>query len=160
VNFMMVEVYVVGLSMDPQTNQFVVLLKEKKEGKRILPIWIGPFEANAIAVAIEKIDIGRPLTHDLIKNILEVLNVKVDKVFIHSLKENTFYATIYLISNDKVFEIDSRPSDAMALALRTDSPIFVDSQILENAGFIEEYSAEEELTKLLQELNPEEFKKQ
>ncbi len=156
----MVEVYVVGLSMDPQTNQFVVLLKEKKEGKRILPIWIGPFEANAIAVAIEKIDIGRPLTHDLIKNILEVLNVKVDKVFIHSLKENTFYATIYLISNDKVFEIDSRPSDAMALALRTDSPIFVDSQILENAGFIEEYSAEEELTKLLQELNPEEFKKQ
>ncbi|HOJ92043.1 MAG TPA: bifunctional nuclease family protein [Dictyoglomaceae bacterium] len=157
---MMVEVYVVGLSMDPQTNQFVVLLKEKKEGKRILPIWIGPFEANAIAVAIEKIDIGRPLTHDLIKNILEVLNVKVDKVFIHSLKENTFYATIYLISNDKVFEIDSRPSDAMALALRTDSPIFVDSQILENAGFIEEYSAEEELTKLLQELNPEEFKKQ
>ncbi|HOP94746.1 MAG: bifunctional nuclease family protein [Dictyoglomaceae bacterium] len=157
---MMVEVYVVGLSMDPQTNQFVVLLKEKKEGKRILPIWIGPFEANAIAVAIEKIDIGRPLTHDLIKNILEVLNVKVDKVFIHSLKENTFYATIYLISNDKVFEIDSRPSDAMALALRTDSPIFVDSQILENAGFVEEYSAEEELTKLLQELNPEEFKKQ
>jgi len=156
----MVEVYVVGLSMDPQTNQFVVLLKEKKEGKRILPIWIGPFEANAIAVAIEKIDIGRPLTHDLIKNILEVLNVKVDKVFIHSLKENTFYATIYLISNDKVFEIDSRPSDAMALALRTDSPIFVDSQILENAGFVEEYSAEEELTKLLQELNPEEFKKQ
>ncbi len=156
---MMVEVYIVGLSLDPQTNQFVVILREK-EGKRFLPIWIGPFEANAIAIALEKIDIGRPLTHDLIKNILDTLKVKVEKVFIHSLKENTFYANIYLNLDGKVLEIDSRPSDAMALALRTSSPIFVDSKILEEAGFVEEYSAEEELTKLLQSLNPDEFKKQ
>lgn len=158
---MMVEVYIAGLSLDPQTNQFVVLLREKPEGKRFLPIWIGPFEANAIAIALEKIDIGRPLTHDLMKNILDTLNVRVEKIFIHTLKENTFYATIYLsIDDNKVLEIDSRPSDAMALALRTGSPIFVDSKILEEAGFIEEYSAEEELTKLLQDLNPDEFKKQ
>lgn len=156
---MMVEVYIVGLSLDPQTNQFVVILREK-EGKRFLPIWVGPFEANAIAIALEKIDIGRPLTHDLIKNILDTLKVKVEKVFIHSLKENTFYANIYLNLDGKVLEIDSRPSDAMALALRTSSPIFVDSKILEEAGFVEEYSAEEELTKLLQSLNPDEFKKQ
>lgn len=156
---MMVEVYIVGLSLDPQTNQFVVILREK-EGKRFLPIWIGPFEANAIAIALEKINIGRPLTHDLIKNILDTLKVKVEKVFIHSLKENTFYANIYLNLDGKVLEIDSRPSDAMALALRTSSPIFVDSKILEEAGFVEEYSAEEELTKLLQSLNPDEFKKQ
>lgn len=157
---MMVEVYIAGLSLDPQTNQFVVLLREKPEGKRFLPIWIGPFEANAIAIALEKIDIGRPLTHDLMKNILDSLNVRVEKIFIHTLKENTFYATIYLSIDNKILEIDSRPSDAMALALRTGSPIFVDSKILEEAGFIEEYSAEEELTKLLQDLNPDEFKKQ
>lgn len=157
---MMVEVYIAGLSLDPQTNQFVVLLREKPEGKRFLPIWIGPFEANAIAIALEKIDIGRPLTHDLMKNILDTLNVRVEKIFIHTLKENTFYATIYLNTDNKILEIDSRPSDAMALALRTGSPIFVDSKILEEAGFIEEYSAEEELTKLLQDLNPDEFKKQ
>jgi len=157
---MMVEVYIAGLSLDPQTNQFIVLLREKPEGKRFLPIWIGPFEANAIAIALEKIDIGRPLTHDLLKNIIESLNTKVDKVYIHSLKENTFYATIFLNINDKILEIDSRPSDAMALALRTQSPIYVDSQILEEAGFVEEYNAEEELTKLLRDLNPEEFKKQ
>jgi len=157
---MMVEVYIAGLSLDPQTNQFVVLLREKPEGKRFLPIWIGPFEANAIAIALEKIDIGRPLTHDLMKNILDSLNVRVEKIFINTLKENTFYATIYLSIDNKILEIDSRPSDAMALALRTGSPIFVDSKILEEAGFIEEYSAEEELTKLLQDLNPDEFKKQ
>ncbi|ACI19228.1 bifunctional nuclease family protein [Dictyoglomus thermophilum] len=157
---MMVEVYIAGLSLDPQTNQFVVILREKNEGKRFLPIWIGPFEANAIAIALEKIDIGRPLTHDLMKNIIEALDAKVEKVFIHSLKENTFYATIYLNVEDKTLEIDSRPSDAMALALRTNSPIYVDSKLIEEAGFIEEYSAEEELTKLLQNLNPDEFKKQ
>ncbi|TYT22900.1 bifunctional nuclease family protein [Dictyoglomus thermophilum] len=157
---MMVEVYIAGLSLDPQTNQFVVILREKNEGKRFLPIWIGSFEANAIAIALEKIDIGRPLTHDLMKNIIEALDAKVEKVFIHSLKENTFYATIYLNVEDKTLEIDSRPSDAMALALRTNSPIYVDSKLIEEAGFIEEYSAEEELTKLLQNLNPDEFKKQ
>ncbi|MGC9001742.1 MAG: bifunctional nuclease family protein [Dictyoglomus sp.] len=157
---MMVEVYVAGLSLDPQTNQFVVILREKSEGKRFLPIWIGPFEANAIAIALEKIDIGRPLTHDLMKNIIEALDAKVEKVFIHSLKENTFYATIYINIDDKTLEVDSRPSDAVALALRTNSPIYVDSKLIEEAGFVEEYSAEEELTKLLQDLNPDEFKKQ
>ncbi len=157
---MILEAFILSLNLDPQTNQFVVVLKEKKEGKKLLPIWIGPFEANAIAIALEKITTPRPLTHDLIKNILENLNIKVQKILIHSLKEGTFYATIFLEDGDRVIEIDSRPSDAMALALRTQSPIFVESQVFDEAGIIEEYASDEELEKYLQNINPEEFKKQ
>ncbi|MCS7202193.1 MAG: bifunctional nuclease family protein [Dictyoglomus sp.] len=157
---MMLEAYILSLNLDPQTNQFVVVLKEKKEGKKLLPIWIGPFEANAIAIALEKVSTPRPLTHDLIKNILDNLKIKVQKILIHSLKEGTFYATIFLEDGDKVIEIDSRPSDAMALALRTQSPIYVESQVFDEAGIIEEYASDEELEKFLQNINPEEFKKQ
>ncbi|MEN2984704.1 MAG: bifunctional nuclease family protein [Dictyoglomaceae bacterium] len=157
---MMLEAYILSLNLDPQTNQFVVVLKEKREGKKLLPIWIGPFEANAIAIALEKISTPRPLTHDLIKNILDNLKIKVQKILIHSLKEGTFYATIFLEDGDKIIEIDSRPSDAMALALRTQSPIYVESQVFDEAGIIEEYASDEELEKFLQNINPEEFKKQ
>lgn len=157
---MMLEAYILSLNLDPQTNQFVVVLKEKREGKKLLPIWIGPFEANAIAIALEKISTPRPLTHDLIKNILDNLQIKVQKILIHSLKEGTFYATIFLEDGDKVIEIDSRPSDAMALALRTQSPIYVESQVFDEAGIVEEYASDEELEKYLQNINPEEFKKQ
>jgi bifunctional DNase/RNase len=157
---MMLEVYISSLNLDPQTNQFVVILKEKKENKRFLPIWIGPFEANAIALALEKVETPRPLTHDLMKNILETLHIKVQKILIHSIKEGTFYATIFLENGDKVIEIDSRPSDAMALALRTQSPIFVESQVFDEAGIVEEYVSDEALEKLLEEINPDEFKKQ
>ncbi len=157
---MIFEAFILSLNLDPQTNQFVVVLKEKKDGKKLLPIWIGPFEANAIAIALEKIATPRPLTHDLIRNILENLNIKVQKILIHSLKEGTFYATIFLEDGDRVIEIDSRPSDAMALALRTQSPIFVESQVFDEAGIVEEYASDEELEKYLQDINPEEFKKQ
>ncbi|MGB9856605.1 MAG: bifunctional nuclease family protein [Dictyoglomaceae bacterium] len=157
---MMLEAYILSLNLDPQTNQFVVILKEKKEGKKLLPIWIGPFEANAIALALEKVETPRPLTHDLIKNILDNLHIKVQKILIHTLKEGTFYATIFLENGDKIIEIDSRPSDAMAIALRTQSPIYVESQVFDEAGIVEEYVSEEELEKYLQSINPEEFKKQ
>lgn len=157
---MIFEAFILSLNLDPQTNQFVVVLKEKKDGKKLLPIWIGPFEANAIAIALEKVTTPRPLTHDLIKNILENLNIKVQKILIHSLKEGTFYATIFLEDGDRVIEIDSRPSDAMALALRTQSPIFIESQVFDEAGIVEEYASDEELEKYLQNINPEEFKKQ
>ncbi|MCX7845293.1 MAG: DUF151 domain-containing protein [Dictyoglomaceae bacterium] len=157
---MMLEAYILSLNLDPQTNQFVVVLKEKREGRKLLPIWIGPFEANAIAIALEKISTPRPLTHDLIKNILDNLRIKVQKILIHSLKEGTFYATIFLEDGDKIIEIDSRPSDAMALAIRTQSPIFVESQVFDEAGIVEEYASDEELEKFLQNINPEEFKKQ
>jgi len=157
---MMLEAYISGLNLDPQTNQFVVILKEKKEGKKLLPIWIGPFEANSIALALENVVTPRPLTHDLIKNILDNLNIKVQKIVIHSLIEGTFYATIFLENGDKVIEIDSRPSDAMAIALRTKSPIYVESKVFDEAGIIEEYSSDEELEKFLEDINPDEFKKQ
>lgn len=157
---MMLEAFILSLNLDPQTNQFVVILKEKKDGKRLLPIWIGPFEANAIAIALEKVETPRPLTHDLIKNILDNLHIKVEKILIHSLKEGTFYATIFLENGKEILEIDSRPSDAMAIALRTQSPIFVESQVFDEAGIVEEYASDEELEKYLQSINPEEFKKQ
>lgn len=118
-----------GLVMDPINNSPIIILQEISSDT-LLPIWVGIFEANAIALQIEKIDPPRPMTHDLIKSILTHLNAEVEKIVVTELRESTFYALIYLNVDGKTITVDSRPSDAIAVALRTDSPIFVSEEVI------------------------------
>src|SRR5271154_495504 len=129
---MEIEVKIRGLMMDPVTNMPVVVLKEA-QGTAILPIWVGIYEANAIALEIEKVQTPRPMTHDLLKNVLLGLNVRVQKIVVNDLKEDTFYALIWVERDGQMMTIDSRPSDALALALRMDCPIFVDEEVLKSS---------------------------
>jgi bifunctional DNase/RNase len=153
------EVKIRGLMMDPVTNMPVVVLKETS-GSAILPIWVGIYEANAIALEIEKVQTPRPMTHDLLKNVLTGLNVHVHKVVVSDLKEDTFYAMIWMERDGEMMSIDSRPSDALALALRLDCPIFVEDEVLKSskmANAITEKSSSEELRKWLENLNDEDL---
>ena len=129
---MEVEMKIRGLMMDPVSNMPIVLLKDVG-GDTVLPIWVGVYEANAIALEIEKVSTPRPMTHDLIKNVLTGLDALVHKVVVTELKEDTFYAVIWLEREGHVISIDSRPSDALALALRMDCPIFVEDEVLKNS---------------------------
>jgi bifunctional DNase/RNase len=124
-----IEMKIRGLMMDPVTNMPIVILKEAC-GAGILPIWVGVYEANAIALEIEKVVTPRPMTHDLLKNMLVGLDAHVHKVVVTCIKDDTFYAIIWLERNGRMVSIDSRPSDALALALRIDCPIFVEEQVL------------------------------
>ena len=147
--------------MDPLTNSPIVIL-QSVEKNTLLPIWVGIFEANAIALQIERIDTPRPLTHDLIKNILLQLNANVDKIVVTDLQENTFYAVIHLQMNGDHITIDSRPSDAIALALRTDAPIYVTEEVINssrNISLEKEHLDEEDIKKWLENLNPEDLGK-
>ncbi len=128
----MVEMKVEGLTLDPLTNMPIIILKDLS-GKRSLPIWVGYFEANAIALEIEKISTPRPMTHDLIRNLIQTMKAEVNHILVNELKDNTFYATISLVVGGNTMAIDSRPSDAIALALRTKSPIFVEETVIEAA---------------------------
>lgn len=160
----MLEMKVKGLTLDPLTNMPIVILKDDN-GKRALPIWVGIFEANAIALEIEKVTTPRPMTHDLIKNILEGLKAKVMKVIVNDLKDNTFYAQITLSLNGTETNIDSRPSDAIALALRVNAPIFVAEKVLKEAKSIDlsdqdlKDDDKEKWKKWLENLKPEDFTK-
>jgi bifunctional DNase/RNase len=150
-----------GLIMDPLTNSPIVIL-QSMEKNTLLPIWVGIFEANAIALQIERIDTPRPLTHDLIKNILQQLDASVDKIVVTDLQENTFYAVIHLRLNGDRITIDSRPSDAIALALRTDAPIYVTEEVIKNSRNIsleKENLDSEDIKKWLEGLNPEDLGK-
>jgi len=159
-----IEFKIKGLMMDPLTNSPIVVLQEVSSDT-LLPIWVGIFEANAIALQIEKVDTPRPMTHDLIKGLLNHLDVKVTKIVITELKENTFYALIFLDAAGKTITVDSRPSDAIALALRTDSPIFVTDEVLakssSSAGtsLAADRSSPEDIKKWLENLNPEDLGK-
>ena len=157
----MVEMKVQGLFFDSETNQSIVVLKEEATGKT-LPIWVGLFEANAITMGIEHTWTPRPMTHDLIKNIIEGMNANVRRIAVHDLRSNTFYAIIYLEIDGKVVEIDSRPSDAIAVALRVKAPIFVAEKVLESAGHKEPKEKTETSDKwiddLFDKLKPEDFK--
>ena len=133
---MMVEMKIKGLTLDPQTNVPIVILSET-EGARALPIWVGIFEAHAIARELENFETPRPMTHDLIKNMINDLRGRVEKILINDLKDNTFFAEIHLSMNGSELVIDSRPSDAIAVALRMGSPIFVEEKVLEEAKSIE-----------------------
>lgn len=129
---MLLKMKVFGLTMDPFTNVPIVILKDDGE-KNALPVWIGVLEASAIASELEKVQFSRPMTHDLLKDVLKHVNVKVEKVEVTDLKDNVYYATIYMTGGDGAFTIDSRPSDAIALALRTNAPIFVESGVLDKS---------------------------
>jgi uncharacterized protein len=127
-----VEVRIRGLMMDPATNMPIVVLKDVAS-ETVMPIWVGIFEANAIAIEIEKVAAPRPMTHDLTRNLIHHLNGSLEKIVITELRDDTFFATLWLRQNDEQLAIDARPSDAIALALRADCPIYVSEQVLQSA---------------------------
>lgn len=148
-----------GLMMDPQTNNPIVVLKDVN-GTAILPIWVGIYEASAIASEIEKHATPRPMTHDLIRNVLFGLEASVKKIVVSDLKDDTFYAVIWLERDGEMISIDSRPSDALAIALRMDCPIFVDDTVLKTSREntpVTEVSNNEDLRKWLESLSDEDL---
>jgi len=150
-----------GLMVDPVTNMPIVILRDK-EGDRVLPIWVGIFEANAIALQIENIATPRPMTHDLLRNVIRDLNGRVEKIVVSDLKETTFYALIYLKVGAESIAVDARPSDALALALRTQAPIFVEEHVIDSAKTVDlsqEPASADRLQKWLESLDPEELGK-
>ena len=156
---MEIEVKIRGLMMDPVTNMPIVILKDVGSNA-VLPIWVGVYEANAIALEIEKVATPRPMTHDLIKNLLLGLNTTVQKVVVSDLREDTFYALIWLEQDGQVISVDSRPSDALALALRLDCPIYVEEEVLKSSKIATTASdkvANEELRRWLENLNDEDM---
>ena len=155
---MEVEMKIRGLMMDPVTNMPIVILKDS--GDTVLPIWVGIYEANAIALEIEKVTTPRPMTHDLIKNVLTGLDAAVHKVVVTELREDTFYAVIWLEREGRAISVDSRPSDALALALRVDCPIYVEDEVLKNSKLATNAServTSDELRKWLEGLNDEDL---
>ncbi|MGE0453918.1 MAG: bifunctional nuclease family protein [Vicinamibacteria bacterium] len=157
---MEIEMTIKGLMIDPITNMPIVVLRDA-QGQRLLPIWVGVFEANAIALQMENVQTPRPMTHDLIKNILEGLDAVVERVVVCALKDNTFYATIALRLGGSTRLVDSRPSDAIALALRMGAPIFVDELVIQSARSFEmaESADTGRLQKWLEGLSEEELGK-
>ncbi|MGH9557074.1 MAG: bifunctional nuclease family protein [Terriglobales bacterium] len=156
---MEVEMKIRGLMMDPVTNMPIVILKDVS-GDSVLPIWVGIYEANAIALEIEKVSTPRPMTHDLLKNVLMGLDTRVRKVVVNDLRDDTFFALIWLEREGRMISIDSRPSDALALALRLDCPIFVDDEVLKSsklASAVSDKVSSEELRKWLENLNDEDL---
>ncbi|HXG02089.1 MAG TPA: bifunctional nuclease family protein [Candidatus Binatia bacterium] len=165
---MFVEMKVRGLALDPLSNMPIIILRDE-EDKRSLPIWVGIFEANAIALELEKISTPRPMTHDLIKNILEAVEARVVKVAVTDLKENTFFAVLHLQLAGAEYTVDSRPSDAIALALRVGAPIYVDEEVVRKAKSLEVIPAPEaetlkaddpdKIREWLGSIKPEDFEK-
>jgi uncharacterized protein len=129
---MLIEMTIKGLMVDPVNNTPIVILRDK-EGQRVLPIWVGIFEANAIALQIENLSTPRPMTHDLLRNVIRDLNASVEKVVVSDLQETTFFAVIYLATHGETVAVDARPSDAIALALRTRAPIYVEEAVISSA---------------------------
>jgi uncharacterized protein len=157
---MEVEMKIRGLMMDPVTNMPIVILKDATSSD-VLPIWVGIYEANAIALEIEKVSTPRPMTHDLIKTLLTGLDAGIRKVVVSELKDDTFYAVIWIERNGSLISIDSRPSDALALALRLDCPIFVDESVLKSSkkanAVASKINTDQELRRLLENLNDEDL---
>ena len=157
---MQVEMQIKGLMVDPVTNMPIVILKDATES-RVLPIWVGIFEANAIALKVEEIATPRPMTHDLLCSLLEALGAKVEKIVVSDLRDNTYFALLHLLVDGQPVTVDARPSDALALALRTGASIFVEEAVLDSAD-IEGGSTSsdaERLKKWFENLDPDEFSK-
>jgi uncharacterized protein len=155
----MIELNLVGVRVELPTNQPIVLLRER-EGERYLPIWIGAMEATAIAFALQGIVTARPMTHDLLKNVLEEVGVGVERIVITELREGTFYAIIQLQQNGSRYEVSSRPSDAIALAVRVNVPIFANEDVLSEASILIKDDEEQEVEKFrefLDQVTPEDF---
>ena len=127
-----IEVRIRGLMMDPSTNMPIVVLKDVAS-EAVMPIWVGIFEANAIAIEIEKVAAPRPMTHDLARNLMNYFNIRLERVVINDIKDDTFYATLWMMQGNEAITVDARPSDAIALALRADCPIFVTEEVMKTA---------------------------
>jgi bifunctional DNase/RNase len=158
---MTVEMKIKGLMIDPVSNMPIIILKNDA-GDSVLPIWVGIFEANAIAMQLESVVSPRPMTHDLLKNVIEGLHAKIARVVINDLRDNTFFANIFLDRNGDDLCIDSRPSDAMALALRAEAPIFVEKAVLEKSASPEaggDSAETERLRRWLETVDPDELGK-
>ena len=158
---MQIEMTIKGLMVDPVTNMPIVILRDD-DGERVLPLRVGIFEANAIALQIENIPTPRPMTHDLLRNVIEDLKAAVEKIVVSDLKDNTFYALIYLRIGGELVAVDSRPSDAIALALRVRAPIYVDDSVIDNAKSLDsspDKGDSEQLAKWLEGLDPEDLGK-
>ncbi len=150
-----------ALIVDPIANMPVIILRDDEE-KNFLPIWVGIFEANAIALQIENIATPRPMTHDLLRTVIQDLKASVQKIVVCDLQDNTFYALIYLALNGDTLAIDARPSDAIALALRTRAPIFVEEAVIDHAktvDFTSEKADADRLHKWLESLDPDDLGK-
>ena len=158
---MQIEMSIKGLMVDPLTNMPIVILRDQ-DGQRVLPIWVGIFEANAIALQIENVTTPRPMTHDLLRNVIHDLKADIQKIVVSDLKDNTFYALIYLTVNGEAMAIDARPSDAIALALRTRAPIFVEETVIDNAKTVDTSSEKadaDRLHKWLESIDPDDLGK-
>ena len=158
---MQVEMSIKGLMVDPITNMPIVILHDA-EGQRVLPIWMGVFEANAIALQIENVSTPRPMTHDLLRNVIHDLKADVHKVVVNDLKDNTFYAIIHLLARGEPVAIDARPSDAIALALRVRAPIFAEDTVIDRAKSLNitpDKADSERLQKWLESIDPDELGK-
>jgi uncharacterized protein len=158
---MQIEMSIKGLMVDPVTNMPIIILRDEA-GERVLPIWVGIFEANAIALQIENVAPPRPMTHDLLRDVIQTLDGTVQKVVVCDLKDNTFYALIYLQVRGEPITVDARPSDAIALALRTRAPIFVEEAVIDNAKTVDatpERGDAERLQKWLESLDSEDLGK-
>jgi bifunctional DNase/RNase len=154
---MQIEMTIKGLMVDPITNMPIIILRDK-DGQRVLPIWVGVFEANAIALQMENVTTPRPMTHDLLKNVISDLKADIQKIVVSDLRENTFYALIYLVVNGEPVAIDARPSDAIALALRAQAPIFVEDSVIDHAKTVDlvpDKENSDRLQKWLESLDPE-----
>jgi len=151
-----------GLSVDPITNMPIIVLRET-EGERVLPIWVGVFEANAIALQIESVQTPRPMTHDLLKSVIDELGGRLERIVVSELKDNTFYATLQLHSQQQgTLTVDARPSDAIALALRSGARIFVEEAVIQSARSLDDPSPETGLRRVqkwLESLSDEELGK-
>uniref|UniRef100_A0A7C4UBU0 Bifunctional nuclease family protein n=1 Tax=candidate division WOR-3 bacterium TaxID=2052148 RepID=A0A7C4UBU0_UNCW3 len=156
----MKEVFVSGFGQD-EKGDIIIILSEKTPGKKVLPIWIGDYEAQAIARGLQKITPPRPLTHELLLSILSGLNYVIDKVVITDLKDNTFYAVIWLKKDNNIYHIDARPSDAIALSIMAGAPIYVNEDVLERGGINIESSEKnaQDIKKYLLSMKPEDFGK-
>ena len=155
----MIEMELAGVRVELPTNQPIVLLKER-EGERYLPIWIGAMEATAIAFALQGIPTPRPMTHDLMKNVLEEIGVHVERIVITELREGTFFAELQMAQNGAKYQISSRPSDAIALAVRLNVPIYANEEVLSEASIVIRDDEEQEVEKFrefLDQVTPEDF---
>lgn len=161
---MLLQMKVFGLTIDPASNSPIMILKAK-EGEEALPIWIGILEATAIASELENVKFTRPMTHDLLKKVIETMGAKIEKIEVCDLRDNTYYALIHLKTDKKVYTIDARPSDAIALALRAKAPIFVDESVIEKSKKVAKPEVgvrskeAQKWTEILENLSPEDFGK-
>lgn len=158
---MQIEMTIKGLMVAPITNTPIVILRDQ-DGQRVLPIWVGIFEANAIALQIENVTTPRPMTHDLLRNVIQDLKATVERIVVCDVQDNTFYALIHLTREGQAMTIDARPSDAIALALRTRAPIFVEENVIDHAktvDFSPDKPDAERLHKWLESLDPEDLGK-